>query len=341
MTSKRQLGHHDDTVQTDAKRRHLEPSPGLTSAGFCGGIHAPVASEIGQLGNRNETGGMTIRSHHVRHSGSKTDGAEQTKDSSNACGIMYDGFVTHHMDIDPSRESTAVQRVCFGTVCLLPISCSKNVNVHAIFTQLCEVQAKLMFYLDTSAEPRSKTGRDQGTRAARFRLFNIELRDGICGFVVPDSNTFIMVDLITSKKLEALQHTTVCTKAVIEGQTLDQLVSKRNMKRQFAISLNLYGSESDAHDIGRRLAKVGAFLQHPFYVEDGIEYLNPQFFSFRDGPRYLTHLVGISESELQAKILSDSVQDVLTSLDHGIHAVTTDGPGIMTSDDLITPLKEY
>ncbi|KAJ3459956.1 hypothetical protein MRS44_016029 [Fusarium solani] len=151
-----------------------------------------------------------------------------------------------------------------------------------------------------------------------------------------------MVDAITSKKLEALQgHTTVCIKAVIEGQTLVQLASKKKAKEPFAISLNVYGTESDAHDIRERLSKEQAFLQHPFYLEDGIEYWNPQFFDLGDTPKYLTHLVGMNESEIQAKRLSDAIQDVLTSLDHGILTETTNAPEIMPSSDLKTPLMSY
>lgn len=178
-----------------------------------------------------------------------------------------------------------------------------------------------------------------GPRVLRFCLFDIVLRDGILGFAVPDVNAFAMVDAITSKKLEALQgHATVCIKAVIEGQTLVQLASKKKAKEPFAISLNVYGTESDAHDIGERLSKEQAFLQHPFYLEDGIEYWNPQFFDLGDTPKYLTHLVGMNESEIQAKRLSDAVQDVLTSLDHGILTETTNAPEIMPSSDLKTPL---
>ncbi|KAH7231488.1 SNF2 family N-terminal domain-containing protein [Fusarium solani] len=215
----------------------------------------------------------------------------------------------------------------------------RSENRNEIYGILCEVQAKLICSLGAGTEAISSVGPYSGPRVLRFCLFDIILRDGILGFAVPNVNAFAMVDAITSKKLEALQgHTTVCIKAVIEGQTLVQLASKKKAKEPFAISLNVYGTESDAHDIRERLSKEQAFLQHPFYLEDGIEYWNPQFFDLGDTPKYLTHLVGMNESEIQAKRLSDAIQDVLTSLDHGILTETTNAPEIMPSSDLKTPL---
>ncbi|RSL93099.1 hypothetical protein CEP52_013448 [Fusarium oligoseptatum] len=219
-------------------------------------------------------------------------------------------------------DPTVSQRICFGT--------------------LCEVQAKLICSLDAYTQPISNVGRYSAPRVSRFCMFDIVLRDGIRGFAIPDINTFAMVDRITSGKLEALQgHGTVYTKAVIEGQTLVQLASKKKAKGSFAISLNVYGPESDAHDIGERLSRQQAFLQHPFYLEDGIEYWNPQFFDLGDTPKYLTHLVGMNESEIQAKRLSDAVQDVLTSLDHGMLTGPANTVEIVPSSDLKTSLKNY
>ncbi|KAG4284401.1 hypothetical protein FPRO06_08780 [Fusarium proliferatum] len=84
-----------------------------------------------------------------------------------------------------------------------------------------------------------------------------------------------------------------------------------------------------------------AFLQHPFYLEDGVEYLNPQFFDLEDRPRYMTHLVGMDDSKFQAKNFSDAVEATLTSLDHGMPALAIEDLDIIVTDDLITPLQDH
>lgn len=147
-----------------------------------------------------------------------------------------------------------------------------------------------------------------------------------------------MIDLITAEKLNILEETSVFTKAVVEARILRQL--SRTAKKSFEISVNIYGRELDARDIGQQLSKVGAFLQHPFYLEDGVEYLNPQFFDLEDGPRYMTHLVGMDDSKFQAKKFSDAVEVSWTSLDHGMPALAINDLDIIVTDDLITPLQE-
>ncbi|KAJ4094511.1 hypothetical protein NW760_012660 [Fusarium oxysporum] len=150
-----------------------------------------------------------------------------------------------------------------------------------------------------------------------------------------------MIDLITAKKLEILEEqAAVYTKAAVEAKTLGQL-SSRKAKQSFEISVNIYGRELDARDIGQQLSKVGAFLQHPCYLEDGVEYLNPQFFGFEDGPRHMTHLVGMDESKFRAKIFSDAVENALTSLDRGMPTLAINEPDIIPTDDLITPLEDH
>ncbi|EYB33365.1 hypothetical protein FG05_10568 [Fusarium graminearum] len=150
-----------------------------------------------------------------------------------------------------------------------------------------------------------------------------------------------MIDLMTAKKLEALKEQAgVFTKAVVESKDVKRL-SLKSAKSPFEISVNIYGYELDARDIGQQLSKVGAFLQHPFYLEEGVEYLNPQFFHPQDGPRYMTHLVGMDESKFQAKVFSDVVEGVLSSLDNGLPKLGINDPEIILTDDLITPLQDH
>ncbi|KAM0228294.1 hypothetical protein ACHAPO_010838 [Fusarium lateritium] len=150
-----------------------------------------------------------------------------------------------------------------------------------------------------------------------------------------------MIDLITAKKLEILKEQDgSCTKAVVDAKVVSKLSTKKG-KQPFDISVNVYGRESDSRIIGQQLSKVKAFLQHPYHLEDGVEYLNPQFFAFEDGPRYMTHLVGIDDSKFQERSFSDAVEAALTSLDHGALGSAIDDLDIILNDNLITPLKEH
>ena len=149
-----------------------------------------------------------------------------------------------------------------------------------------------------------------------------------------------MIDLITAKKLEVLyRQDRVYTKAVVEARFLVQLGAKKG-NQPFSISVNVYGPESDASDIGKRLAEAQGSLQHPFYLEDGVEYLNPQFFQLEEKPTYMTDLVGMGESQIQAKALSDTLETVLTSLDRPLGNPTISELDVIP-DDLVTPLKEW
>ncbi|RGP60194.1 hypothetical protein FSPOR_10783 [Fusarium sporotrichioides] len=218
-------------------------------------------------------------------------------------------------------QSNVAQTICFGT--------------------LCEVQAKPTGSLNAGTSRESNTSHGLGTGASEFFLFDIYLQDDIHGFAIHNKNMFVMIDLITVKKLEILKEQAfVSTKVVVGTKDLSQLSFKKG-KKPFEISVNIYGRESDARDIGQQLSKVGAFLQHPFYLEDSVEYLNPQFFDLEDGPRYMTHLVGIDESKVQEKTFSDAVEDALTCLDHEVLALAINEPDIILTDDLMTPLQDH
>ncbi|CZS79304.1 unnamed protein product [Fusarium graminearum] len=221
----------------------------------------------------------------------------------------------------PSSQSNAPSPICFGT--------------------LCEVQAKSVGFLDGESTPKSNGSHRLVTRDPDLFLFNIHVHDGLLGFTVSGSNIFVMIDLMTAKKLEALgEQAGVFTKAVVESKAVKGL-SRKSAKSPFEISVNIYGYELDARDIGQRLSKVGAFLQHPFYLEEGVEYLNPQFFYPQDGPRYMTHLVGMDEPKFQAKVFSDVVEGVLSSLDNGLPNLGINDPEIILTDDLITTLQDH
>ncbi|KAF4468540.1 DNA repair rad5 [Fusarium albosuccineum] len=125
------------------------------------------------------------------------------------------------------------------------------------------------------------------------------------------------------------------------GATMDRTESTDD-------SSTTHGEQDDEWDIDRTDAmslsseptasQLICFGNHPPYLEDGIEYWNAQHYDLGEGPRYLTHLVGMNESEILAKRLSDTVEDVLTSLDHGMPTVPVSA---LEMSDLMTSLKGH
>ncbi|KAF7537462.1 hypothetical protein G7054_g3692 [Neopestalotiopsis clavispora] len=75
------------------------------------------------------------------------------------------------------------------------------------------------------------------------------------------------------------------------------------------------GQYKDGGNSGDVLGKLGAFLQHPSVVKNGIEYYNPQLYYPHGKQEPLTHLVGLTDADISANLLSEEVETVLASLD--------------------------
>lgn len=82
------------------------------------------------------------------------------------------------------------------------------------------------------------------------------------------------------------------------------------------LSINIFGPKSTADDVGRRLSKASAFLQHPKTVPVGIEYYNPQFLVFPEDDTDMKNFIGITNTPAWAQRIkiSDEVGDIMDSL---------------------------
>ncbi|KAK3363960.1 SNF2 family N-terminal domain-containing protein [Lasiosphaeria hispida] len=105
-------------------------------------------------------------------------------------------------------------------------------------------------------------------------------------------------------------------KAVVQSLRLLEKVKRSSDKVVVPITVNIYGPREDADRVARVLCSVSAFLQHPFYLEDGVRYFNPQFFRLESQMEDLTHLAGLSERDLRGKAISKEIEGVLSSLEH-------------------------
>src|SRR5277367_3376960 len=99
--------------------------------------------------------------------------------------------------------------------------------------------------------------------------------------------------------------------------------------------INIYGSRSIAQEVGKRLSKGGAFLQHPCLLDKGIEYDNPHFFKLPNRKTALPPDNVVSPCrQLSRESQAAQVSGILDSLDHG--AVLQDNiVGAMVRSELL------
>jgi hypothetical protein len=203
--------------------------------------------------------------------------------------------------------------------------------------QLFEAQAKLNLLPNSTTVQGQEFVRDQ----EKFQQFQVVHHDNYHELASAESRMFARLDNVTSAALQCLDPFSDChVTAVVESIILQRTTRAERSKGIFPLSLNIFGSEDEGDIIGDRLADASAFLQHPCFLEDGYEYYNPQYF-YRDNKKtYLTHLVGLSESEMRAKRLSDEVKGVLASLDE-TSFLTNDAVDDFVLDGIMTPPKRF
>ncbi|RYO89572.1 hypothetical protein DL764_008561 [Monosporascus ibericus] len=125
-----------------------------------------------------------------------------------------------------------------------------------------------------------------------------------------------VLDVDTCNALHCLQgYQGVRATAVVETLRLVQTRVKRSSKGVFPLSIDIYGTQDEASEVGDKLSETHAFLQHPFFLEPGYEYVNPQYFQLGGEMKSMTYLVRLSEIEHRAKRISDEVDRVFNSLD--------------------------
>jgi hypothetical protein len=103
-----------------------------------------------------------------------------------------------------------------------------------------------------------------------------------------------MLDLITTRYLHSLgKFSELLFTAVLSSSSLNIILRKPNHKKTIVdISVNIIGPERIADDVGDILADDSAYLQHPFFLEAGTRYINPQYFYSRNENTDLKHLIG-------------------------------------------------
>ncbi|KAG4435757.1 hypothetical protein IFR05_008771 [Cadophora sp. M221] len=242
------------------------------------------------------------------------------------------GFPDSDLDLDSSSLSCSASG---SSEALTALASQVLAQAGADNPQVCYGAALLL--------PNSENLRRENAKNTqeKFQVFKVIKRDDYHGLLSASAGVFARVDNITSTALRTLEKSgsSCYVKAIIDTKILSQVISGGKLKGIFPLSLNIFGPEDEADSVGEALASGSTFLQHPSFLEDGIEYYNPQYFYPDNKKVYLTGLIGLSESAIRAKGLSDEVEGVLASLDDEtlLNAHTDDG----IPEGILTPLKKH
>ena len=63
------------------------------------------------------------------------------------------------------------------------------------------------------------------------------------------------------------------------GTGIVDLKRKKGTEAAFSISIDLYGSEKVAQEVGKRLSKAHTYLQHPISLKSNVPYNNPHYYA--------------------------------------------------------------
>ncbi|KAM0802320.1 SNF2 family N-terminal domain-containing protein [Usnea florida] len=118
-----------------------------------------------------------------------------------------------------------------------------------------------------------------------------------------DSRDVAVVHSRTAVALETLRDLpSIRLEAVLLGGGVNTPIQqyRKGKWTVFPISINIYGSEKVAEDVGKRLSKARAYLQHPTTLNEIVPYKNPHYYDIPGLAKAETHYIShFSEREEQ------------------------------------------
>jgi hypothetical protein len=169
--------------------------------------------------------------------------------------------------------------------------------------------------------------------------FAISFRDHYYALQSTTQADFAIIDKHTTHIFQRLSDlATIRFEAFLDSNDIGK-PGKQWKKRGETIGLsfciNIYGSRGIAQEVGKRLSKGGSFLQHPYLLDEGIEYDNPHYFKLPNRkpalpPDNVTSPYRQPSRESQAA----QVSGILDTLDHGA-VLQDDNVGAMIQSELL------
>jgi hypothetical protein len=155
----------------------------------------------------------------------------------------------------------------------------------------------------------------------RFHTFKVVSREN-CYYLAQTDDTaptdFAVLDLVTTAYLHSLrQFTGLFYTAVVSSSWLGSIPRKSTRKKTIIdLTVNVMGPENLADDVGEAVAVASGYLQHPFFLEAGIPYINPHYFYPGNQKSDLRHLIGPAKTDSRAMRVYNGIETVLESLDN-------------------------
>ncbi|RYP51600.1 hypothetical protein DL768_003107 [Monosporascus sp. mg162] len=205
---------------------------------------------------------------------------------------------------------------------------------------LCHAQAQFSFTKGLTARPRPWSRFHTFQLVARQEFYHLAQVNGT------STEDIGMLDLITTKYLHSLgAFLELSFTAVIASSSLTNILRKpTHNKAIVGISVNIMGPERIADDVGDALVNASAYLQHPFFLQTGIRYINPQYFYPGNEKTNLRHLIDPPKTDSRSMHVSERIENLLESLDDlSCLAVPPERQAISAAGDgpILTPLKRH
>lgn len=173
---------------------------------------------------------------------------------------------------------------------------------------------------------------------ASFVFFTLKHTCGRVELLSDQGIKLAVLDVQTTSKLQALSHMpSTRSEAVIDTCTIMKRRHNSKSAAPFEVSINIFGPESDADEVGLALSEDKVYLQHPRALDANIKYYNPDFLTFPGVKVNMRDYIGIGTSFWQADHLKRDVQDILGSLGQ----VMDNGQNVDPIEGLKTTLTKY
>lgn len=153
---------------------------------------------------------------------------------------------------------------------------------------------------------------------APFIYFDIRKNHNVYLLYFDDGVESAVLDNQTIDNLNGLKvGSTVRFEAVVQSSVFTKRQRGRNRLPQlFALSINVYGTNSSADGISSQIAKLSIYLQHPRSLYAEVEYRNPQYLIFNNEDIDMRQLIGIGSDspQISQMKISKEVENILESL---------------------------
>ena len=172
---------------------------------------------------------------------------------------------------------------------------------------------------------------------AAIQRFAVSSRHQECFYLQSsDGEDFAVVHSRTATALQTLQDLPPTRlEAVFVARDFNRL-DRKGKKTVFSISIDIYGSEEIATEIGRRLSKARIFLQHPVCLDNNVPYKNPHYYVIPGARKVETSYIPSSSGREKQQSPVVDIAKVFEEVEHNRKLPTRNADWHVR-----TPLLEY